>query len=155
MTQQEQTTIYDKLVGIAELRNKLQQCSSELKQRKEEFNEINKDIIEERKSLQLELEQREINLKVGAVLEADSETIKNNKFVNIRHTKRISYEYINAMRWATKHKLCLMLDAQQFENLVRTSDISAYPDNELGFVTITTMAQATIARDLSPLLDKS
>lgn len=59
------------------------------------------------------------------------------------------------MRWATKHQLCLMLDAKQFEKLVLTSDISAYPDNELGFVTITTMAQATIARDLSPLLDKS
>ncbi len=69
--------------------------------------------------------------------------------VAIREVTKLEYDPKEAFAWAKEHGIALKLDVPTFEKIAKTA-----PETKPGFVTIRTEPQATIATDLSKVLEE-
>jgi len=69
--------------------------------------------------------------------------------VGIREVTKLEYDAKEAFNWAVEHKIMLKLDTPAFEKMAKMA-----PETRPGFVKVHTDPQATIATDLSKILQE-
>ena len=118
-----------------------------LAQARAEFDHDHSVLIGLLATRQLELREREDELRVMAV-EAYEATgnKKPGPGVAIREVLKMDYDPIVALDWAKKHDLCLTLDRKNFEDLAKRRA------GDLDFVEYRNEAQAIISTDLGKAL---
>lgn len=104
--------------------DKLNELRTKLTEKKVEFEEINKDLIENIRNEIENLDLIKSNIKEHAI--EDYEKTGDKKLlggIGIRVGTLLEYEIEKALAWAKEHSLCLTLDKREFEKIAKTQDI--------------------------------
>lgn len=122
--------------------------SSMLGARRKQFDEANRDLIAQVKTLGESLSDAEsVAKEIAIALYKPGDDKKLAPGVGIRETKVIAYDDKKAFDWALDHKLFIALDVKPFEAYAKKTP----PD----FVTMETKITATPATDLDAALKDS
>ena len=135
---------------VAKAREDLQALQEIKKARLAEWEETNSLLLEDISLATVRQSESEANLR-DLTIKAYQET--GNKTpapgVGIREVTKLEYDAKEAFNWAVEHKIMLKLDAPAFEKMAKMA-----PETRPGFVKIHTDPQATIATDLSKVLQE-
>lgn len=135
---------------VAKAREDLQALQEIKKARLAEWEETNSLLLEDISQATVRQSESEANLRDLAIKDYQE---TGNKApapgVGIREVTKLEYDTKEAFDWAVEHKIMLKLDAQAFEKMAKMA-----PETRPGFVKIHTEAQATIATDLSKVLQE-
>jgi len=104
--------------------NDLIMHKEKLYQKKIEFENQNKKLIDNiaRLSDDLDLEKSEFKQQAVKLFEKNGEK-KLLGGLGIRQSVELMYDGIKAYKWAVEHNLCLQLDKRAFENLAKTQNV--------------------------------
>ena len=141
-----ETTLRAQIIEVALLRSIAWSNKEILRIDREKWETEKQEQIMAVKSTQCDVELAEIKLR-ELTLKAYAETGNKSPAagVGIREITILNYDSKIAFDWAKAHKMALKLDTEAFKKIAKADP----PD----FVKITTEPQATIATDLSKVLE--
>jgi len=143
------TALQDQVVNVARARQEAQRLSDKKKAMYDEFISQHTDFFADVVVAQTKVSEEEDKLR-ELTIKAYHET--GNKApaqgVGVRELTKLEYESKKAFEWCLDHKIMLKLDTPAFEKMAKMA-----PETRPGFVTVYTEVQATIATDLSKVIE--
>jgi len=116
----------EKVKEYFETKDALDQYQDILRARKLEFDKGNLALLNTIESKKEELTIIKKEVSDDAILEfSTTNTKKLYGGIGIRESETLEYEPTNAINWAKKHEVCLILDKRAFEKIAKTTD---FPD---------------------------
>lgn len=114
----------EKLKELKEKLELLEQRTNELKNKKQQFEEENIELIEHINQLNTDITNckdilRE-NAETGFLQDGNKKRLGG---IGIRVGTALVYDINQALSWAKEHSLCLSLDKRAFEKIAKTQDI--------------------------------
>jgi len=132
---------------VAQARQEAQSLSDQKKALYDEFQTLHADFFGDVVVATTKVSEAEDKLRDLTIQAYQSTGNKAPAFgVGIRELTKLEYEPKLAFRWALEHKMALSLDKKSFESIAKTTPLE--------FVKVTTEPQATIATDLSKVLQE-
>uniref|UniRef100_A0A6M3IRJ3 Uncharacterized protein n=1 Tax=viral metagenome TaxID=1070528 RepID=A0A6M3IRJ3_9ZZZZ len=143
------TALQDQIKQVARARQEAQRLADERKAMYDAFISEHTDFFAEvvvaaTKAGEEESKLRELTLAVYA----ETGEKKPCEGVGIREVTRLEYDAEQAFKWAKEHGIALKLDTPTFEKIAKTA-----PETRPAFVKVTTEAQATIATNLTEVIE--
>lgn len=140
------TALQDQIKQVARARQEAQRLADEKAAKYkawEDQNQLLLDTVKDAADYRNKQEDflRELTLEVYA----ETGEKKPCEGVGIREVTRLEYDPAAAFLWAIGHELALKLDTAAFEKIAKASPLE--------FVKVTTEAQATIATDLTEVIE--
>ena len=126
----------ENLIKLQEKRDKLEKLKSEIKFKKDEYENSVQNLVSESKLTEADIESVMEEIKIEALAEYKTTGNKNLLGgVKVQDTNTIEYTADDAFNWAKEHSLCLMLDVKAFEDLAKTQKLDFVKKNSGNKVT--------------------
>jgi len=140
------TALQNQIRNVARARQEAQRLSDEKKAMYDEFISHHTDFFAEVATAASRVTEAEDTLReLTLAIYAETGNKKPAEGVGIREIIKLDYDPKEALKWAMSHQIALSLDKKSFEGFAKATPLE--------FVTVNTEAQATIATDLSKVIE--
>lgn len=126
--------------ALAEARQKSEELSAILADKRKRFEESVSELTDFVNEAKAAVSVAEENLRqAGLAYYAENPGAKKLPFgLGVRVTSTLDYRVVDALSWATEHKLALALDKKAFESIAKSQPLSFVTKNDVVTVTLPT-----------------